>query len=77
LRLNVKPVGGLNNVQEELRLLFDELRGVHTYDRTARAWNWFVIWVFMVLPLVVGATELALYHSLGKLPEPETAHKFY
>jgi len=22
-------------------------------------------------------TELALYHSLGKLPEPETAHKFY
>ena len=21
-------------------------------------------------------TELALYHSLGKLPEPETAHKF-
>ena len=22
-------------------------------------------------------TELALYHTLGKLPEPELAHKFY
>ena len=22
-------------------------------------------------------TELSLYHSLGKLPEPETTHKFY
>jgi len=22
-------------------------------------------------------TELALYHSLGKLPEPELTHKFY
>ena len=22
-------------------------------------------------------TELALYHSLGKLPEPELAHRFY
>jgi len=23
------------------------------------------------------ATELALYHTLGKLPEPELTHKFY
>jgi hypothetical protein len=23
------------------------------------------------------ATELALYHALGKLPEPETTHRFY
>ena len=22
-------------------------------------------------------TEIALYHSLGKLPEPELTHKFY
>ena len=22
-------------------------------------------------------TELALYHTLGKLPEPEVAHRFY
>ena len=23
------------------------------------------------------ATEIALYHALGKLPEPETTHKFF
>jgi len=22
-------------------------------------------------------TEIALYHSLGKLPEPQLAHRFY
>jgi len=22
-------------------------------------------------------TEIALYHTLGKLPEPDVAHKFY
>ena len=24
-----------------------------------------------------GMTEIALYHALGKLPEPELTHKFY
>jgi transposase len=24
-----------------------------------------------------GVTEIAFYHTLGKLPEPAAAHKFY
>ena len=47
-------------MQDELRLLLNELGGEHTYDRGARLWNWFVIWVFLVLPVVVGAFESLL-----------------